>query len=110
MKIQKRRVEKKITYAEAAKQVKGQTKDQRDQSRISVEGSNEAPKEHMMIEKKKFVTFIAGVINSTAGIESKTQKTQLVVIAAIRHLGMIGLSWEEVRDELQIRSSQETCG
>lgn len=56
------------------------------------------------------MTFIAGVINSTAGIESKTQKTQLVVIAAIRHLGMIGLSWEEVRDELQIRSSQETCG
>lgn len=62
----------------------------------------------MMIEKKK-ISGIAGVINSTAGIESKTQKTQLVVIAAIRHLGMIGLSWEEVRDELQIRSSQETC-
>lgn len=61
-------------------------------------------------KEKKLVAFIAGVINSTAGIESKTQKTQLVVIAAIRHLGMIGLSWEEVRDELQIRSSQETCG
>lgn len=107
MDIQKRRVEKKLTYAEAAKQVKGQTKEQSGQSGVAIE-VNKVPEEFMMIEKKKIVTFMAGVINSTAGIESKTQKTQLIVIAAIWHLGMTGLTWEEVRDELEIRSSQET--
>ncbi len=35
MEIQKRRVENKITYAEAAKQVKGQARDQRSQSGVS---------------------------------------------------------------------------
>ncbi len=50
MEIQKRRVENKITYAEAAKQVKGQARDQRSQSGVSVEGKNEVSEE--IFEKK----------------------------------------------------------
>lgn len=45
MEIQKRRVEKKLTYAEAEKQVRGQTKDQRVQPVVPVEGNNEVSEE-----------------------------------------------------------------
>lgn len=110
MVIQKRRVEEKITYAEAAKLVRDQNTKQSDQPGDAVRRNKDVSEDYMIIEKKKFVTFIAGVINGTAGIESKTQKIQVVVIAAIRHLGLVGLTWEEVRDELQIRSSQDTNG
>lgn len=63
-------------------------------------------------EKKKLVAFMAGVINATAGIKSKTERIQVIVIAAVHHLGMEGLKWEEVRDELELSgqlgsSSQE---
>lgn len=89
-----------LTYAEAAKQVRGQTKDQRVQSGVPTEGNNEVLEEYIMVKKKKkMVTFFAGVTNSTAGIESKDS----AVMAAICHLGLTGLTWEEVRDELQIR-------
>ena len=54
-----------------------------------------------MIENKKLVTFIASVINNTAGVESKRQKIQLIVKAAVHHLGLVGMTWEEVRDELR---------
>ena len=48
------------------------------------------------IDKKKLVTFIAGAINSTAKVESKTERIQLIVKAAGRHLRMKGLTWKEV--------------
>lgn len=110
MVIQKKRVEEKLSYAEAAKLVRNQNSKQSAQTGEAARGNKDISEDYMIIEKKKMVTFIAGVINGTAGIESKTQKIQVVVIAAIRHLGLVGLSWEEVRDELQIRSSQDTNG
>lgn len=73
-------------------------------------GTSEVSKENLSIGKKELVTSIAGVINSTAGVEPKTQKIQLIVIAAVHRLGLTGLTWEEVRDELKARSSQEACG
>lgn len=54
------------------------------------------------------MTFIAGVINSTAEVKSKSEKIQLIVKAAVHHLGLVGLAWEEVRDDLANQSSQET--
>lgn len=54
------------------------------------------------------VTFIAGVINSTAEVKSKNDKIQLVVKAAINHLGLVGLTWEEERENLTNQSSQDT--
>lgn len=70
MEIQKRRVEKKLTYAERAKQVRGQTKDQRVQSGVPIEGNNEVLEEYIMVEKKKIVTFIAGFTNSIDSVSS----------------------------------------
>lgn len=44
------------------------------------------------------VTLIAGVINATAKIRSKMERIQIIVKAAIHHLEMAGLKWEELRD------------
>ena len=44
--------------------------------------------------------FIAGVINATSEVKSKTERIQIITKAAIHHLGMMGLKWEEVRDGL----------
>ncbi len=57
------------------------------------------------MDKRDLVTFIAGVINSTADVKSKNDKIQLVK-AAVNHLGLIGLTWE-VRENLAIQSSQD---
>lgn len=54
------------------------------------------------------VTFITGVINATPGLKSKTERIQVIVKAAIHHLDMKGLKWEEIRDELSESASQET--
>ncbi len=55
--------------------------------------------DRMYVGKRDLVTFIAGVINSTAEVKSKNEKIQLIVKAAINHLGLVGLTWEEVRDK-----------
>lgn len=44
------------------------------------------------------VIFIAGVINATAEVKSKTERIQIITKAAIQHLGMLDLKWEEIRD------------
>ena len=54
----------------------------------------------LYIDKRKLVMFIAGAVNSTAKVESKTVRIQLIVKAAGRHLSMTGLTLEELRDDL----------
>lgn len=56
---------------------------------------------------KRRVTFIAGVVNSTAEVKSKNVKIQLIVKAAVSHLGVVGMTWEEVRENLTSQSSQD---
>lgn len=63
--------------------------------------------DRVYVDKRALVTFIAGVINSTAEVKSKNDKIQLVVKAAVNHLGLMGLTWEEVRENLTNQSSQE---
>lgn len=55
----------------------------------------------MQVNVRKLVTFIAGVINGTADVKSKTERIQLIVMAAERHLDITWLSWETVRDDLK---------
>ena len=59
------------------------------------------------MDKRPSVTFIAGVINSMAELKSKNDQIQLVVKAAVSHEGLVGLTWEEVRENLTNQSSQE---
>lgn len=65
--------------------------------------------ERVYVDKRDLVTFIAGVINSTAEIKSKNDKIQLVVKAAVNHLGLKGLTWKEVRENLTNQSSQDSA-
>ena len=58
-------------------------------------------------EKRDFVIFIAGVINATAEVTSKTQRIQIIAKVAIQHLSMLDLKLEETRDCLAVHSSQE---
>ena len=54
------------------------------------------------------MTFVAGVINATADVKSKTERIQIIVKAAVHHLCMRGIRWEEVRDELSVQASQDS--
>lgn len=104
------RVGKKLSYAKDAKQVKVQVVDERAYPRDQMENAGQAQHNNLIIEKKNLLTFIAEVINSTVGVEPKTQKIQRIVKATVHHLGLIGLTWDEVRDNLQAKSRQESCG
>ncbi len=54
----------------------------------------------VLIDLKKLIIFIAGVINATTEAKSKTWRIQIIVKAAVNHLNLTELSWEEVRNEL----------
>lgn len=69
--------------------------------------SEKRSNDRVYVDNRDLVTFIAGVINSTADVKSKNDKIQLVVKAAVNHLGLIGLTWEEVRENLVFQSSQD---
>lgn len=101
-------MQKRITYAEAVK-VSGE-KDNKRNEEVDVETleSRQSSFEGVFVKKTDLVTFIAGVINSTAEVKSKKDKIQLVVKAAVNHLGLTGLTWEEVRETLTNQSSQES--
>ncbi len=106
-KIQKIRVERRITYAEAARVSRVHDNITIEQAELGVEEQQQRTSDKIYVDKKDLVTFIAGVINSTAEVKSKNDKIQLVVKAAVNHLGLVGLTWEEVRENLTNQSSQE---
>lgn len=106
--IQQVRVQKKVTYADAVKVVNhrsGRDVEERNQVErgVTVTGNEE----RMMLDLKKLVTFITGVINATMEIKSKTERIQIIVKAAAHHLGLSDLSWEEVRNDLSSQASHE---
>lgn len=108
--VQKVRTKEKVSYAEAAKmagQEKLSDKQGGGKEQTAATIMQEVEKK-LLIEKKKLVMFIAGVINATADVNSKTERIKIIVKAAVHHLGIRGLKWEEVREELSVQASQET--
>lgn len=105
-KIQEIRVKRKITYAEAVRMSREQNNAPNEQGAIGMREMQQRTNDRIYVDKKALVTFIAGVINSTAEVKSKSDKIQLVVKAAVNHLGIVGLTWEEVRENLTNQSSQ----
>ena len=116
--IQQVRTQNKTTYAEAVKMVK-----QREDQGGRVEGSSEAAKTQtaeireivadqaskgkVLVDVRKLVTFIAGVVNVTTEVKSKTERIQRIVKAANYYLDTGGLTWEEVNTNLSSQESQE---
>lgn len=105
--IQKIIVEKRLSYAEAVRMSKERVDEMREPSVMEEQVQHQRTNDRMYVGKRDLVTFIAGVINSTAEVKSKNEKIQLIVKAAVNHLGLVGLTWEEVRENLTIQSSQE---
>lgn len=101
-------VKERIAYAEAAKRVGGgkQVRDEGERKQKRGYMLHEVERK-LWKEKKKMVTFIAGVINATAEIKSKMERIQIIVKAASHHLDMRDLRWEEIRDELSLQMRQE---
>lgn len=108
--VQQVRRKERLSYADAAK-IAGQVKQSKESgyNKEQLAAKEKLDKKREWAKKKKLVTFIAGAINATAGIKSKTERIQVIVIAAVHHLGMEGLKWEEVRDELE-NSGQSSSG
>ncbi|KAL0148948.1 hypothetical protein M9458_055752 [Cirrhinus mrigala] len=106
--VQKVRMGQNVSYAEAVKMVRNQDAGSRSGSIVEDEGKQiqESQGKMMQVNVRKLVTFIAGVINGTAEIKSKTERIQLIVMAAERHLDVTGLTWEIVRDDLKQQSTQ----
>lgn len=105
-----------VPYAEAVKRVEQTKKDNEGNVRGEIPTGNVwiQSQEHFREKEKKergekrdLVIFIAGVINATAEVKSKTERIQIITKAAIQHLGMVDLKWEEIRDCLAVHSNQE---
>lgn len=116
LKIQSVKVKDKVSYAEAARRVGGTERSGGGNVRVEA-GSGNAGNQRQKAsrekesraqeEKKELVIFIAGVINATAEVKSKTERIQIITKAAIQHLGLIGLKWEEIREGLSGQPNQE---
>lgn len=50
------------------------------------------------------------MINTTMEVKSKTERIQIIVKAAVHHLDIKEMTWEEVRNELSSQASQEQVG
>lgn len=107
--VQQIRVKEKISYAEAVKinRQEKQSKEYGFNKGQMTANMEQEGKTNKWEERKKLVTFIAGVINATDEVKSKTERIQIIVKAAAYHLGMRDLKWEEVRDSLNEKASQE---
>lgn len=57
--------------------------------------------------KRALVTFITRVINSATGVKSKSGQIQSVVKAGVNNLGLVGLAWKDVKENLTNKSSQK---
>ena len=108
--VQQVRAEGGYSYAEAVRLVKGQDGEIRRRETSMVEEEVERQvSDRIFVGKKELVIFIAGMMASMAGIKSKTARVQLVVKAAFSHLGVEGLTWEEVQEELlEVTGSQRS--
>lgn len=107
--IQQVRVQNKISYAEAVRLVS-----HREERVVNEASGNLNDSQHeqlkqgkVLIDLRKLIIFIAGVINATTEAKSKTERIQIIVKAAVNHLSLNDLSWEEVRNELSAQASQE---
>ena len=68
--------------------VKGRDPERSGESSRSVPVQRDKPTSEICFSKIGFLTFIAMVINCTAGMDCKSQEIEVVVAAAVRYLGV----------------------
>ena len=99
--VQQIKVNEKISYGEAARRASQESFNSKQQNREKqtvTSSVQEIEKRMVEVKEKRLVTFIAGVINATADVKSKTERIHIIVKAAVHHLDMRGIRWEVVRD------------
>lgn len=103
--VQKTRVMQKVTYS-MQKHVKKKEREKERQTgnpklgeKQVLEKVMEMVERKMEEEKKKMVTFIAGVINATSDVKSKTARIQIIVKAACHSLDIKNIRWEDIKGE-----------
>lgn len=112
--VQKMRVSRDISYAEAARVVqgkgtgesekRGKESPRREQVRVQEAEKVEDKKVDeniLVVSKKRFVYFMVEVINCSAQAERRSEKIEVVVRCAAKYLGIQGLSGKDVQLELE---------
>ena len=99
------RVVQKLSYAEVSKKVeedgsRGRDPEKSGVSSVSVPVQRDRPTSDICFSKIGSLSFIAMVINCTAGMERKLQEIEVVVAAAERYLGVRDFTSEEFQGVL----------
>ena len=102
--VKKIRKEDRVSYAEAVRRMEGngnvdvtvQMKpEQTREERVINNGQN------ICLDKKRFLAFIAMVINCAVDIQSKTERIKMILDAATRFLDIVDISGEDLDDTLR---------
>lgn len=94
--IQKLKTEKRMSYAEAVKEVKSAGVSQR----AKLEKKT-IDKDQNTVTLEKLIPFLAYIINCSEQARTKTEKIKIIVKAAVRFFNVTDLSWERIQDELR---------
>ncbi|KAM4634664.1 uncharacterized protein ACJ7VT_002543 isoform 1-T4 [Polymixia lowei] len=102
--VQRVRAENQISYTEAVRVIKERKSSPATKSGglDGSENAQQAMRDVICVDRQKLVSYIAEVIHSTEKVHS--EKIHLVVAAAVNHLDLIGVTWEEVKDSLTVQS------
>lgn len=122
--VQKVKVEEKLTYAEAIKKVsiKRNLEHQLPMRKVLEQRPNlneykgrsdcdTANKINVGVDKVKFVTFLAEIINCSAQTQSRTERIKIIIRAAEKYLDVGELSVELINETLNagIQDTQSSC-
>ena len=90
-----------LSYAEAVKRVEG--REERTRRQAEVEQPREEAERHTSIfmDRKRFLAFIAMVINCAVEIEGKSERIKMVLDAARRFLDVVDVSGEDLDNTLR---------
>lgn len=118
--VQNVRAKEKLSYAEAIKKVNSKAKPIArvlSASQPLPQTFVQTPRHNvndntLIVDKRKFVAFVVECINCSATVESRTQKTYIIIRAAKKYLGMEDLSFEAINEILtaKVNESQQSCG
>ena len=93
------RKEEKISYAEAVKRVEG-NRNETGQNKPEGNGNNHAD-QNICLDKRRFLAFIAMVINCAVEIQSKSERITMILHAARKFLDVVDISGEDLDDTLR---------
>jgi len=114
--VQRIKVTEGISYSEAVKLVPRVNVIPQQNEGIGNDMTNEddgkTREDNLVVSKHDFVIFMVEIINCSAQTKSRTERIKIIVKAAEKYLGLKGMVWETVRDNLNTdpQSTQHSAG